>query len=107
MKATKEKDSPRYQSMSPESRENEAINSAMSLAERQILEGTASSQIITYFLKRGAEREREKLENEKLRNENKLLLAKVEALQTASISDEKYDKVIQAFKGYSGESYES
>ena len=75
----------------------------MTLAERQILEGTASSQIITYFLKRGAEREREKLENEKLRNENKLLLAKVEALQTASISDEKYDKVIAAFKGYSGE----
>lgn len=103
MKATKKKDLPRYQSMSPESRENEAINSAMTLAERQILEGTASSQIITYFLKRGAEREREKLENEKLRNENKLLLAKVEALQTASISDEKYDKVIATFKGYSGE----
>ena len=38
-------------SMSPEARENQVIAAAMNLAEEQILNGTASSQVITHFLK--------------------------------------------------------
>ena len=35
----------------PEGRENEMVSLAIDLAEKQIREGTASSQVITHFLK--------------------------------------------------------
>lgn len=88
--------------MSPEARENQVINSAMNLAEEQILNGTASSQIITYFLKQGAQRDKDKLEKEKLQNEISLLKAKVEALRSSAHVDELYNNAIEAMKQYSG-----
>ncbi len=36
----------------PEEREKQVINYAYELAEKQMLAGTASSQVITHFLKR-------------------------------------------------------
>ena len=42
----------------PEGRENQLISLAVNLAEKQLQEGTASSQVITHFLKLGTERER-------------------------------------------------
>lgn len=88
--------------MTPEGRENQVILAAMDLAERQILEGTASSQVISYFLKLGSQREREALEKEKLRNENKLLQAKVDALQQGIQMKELVEDAVNAFKSYSG-----
>lgn len=88
--------------MSPEARENQVINAAMNLAEQQILDGTASSAVITHFLKLGSQREKERLEKEKLENENILLKAKAEALKTASHMDELYTEAIAAMKRYSG-----
>lgn len=35
--------------LSPEARENQMIALAVDLAERQLIEGTASSQVITHF----------------------------------------------------------
>ena len=61
----------RRPAMSPDARENQMINLAVDLAEKQLEEGTASSQVITHFLKLGSSKER--LEREKLEEENKLL----------------------------------
>ena len=56
--------------LTPEARENQLISLAVDLAEKQLQEGTASSQVITHYLKLGSMRER--LEREKLEEENKI-----------------------------------
>lgn len=88
-----------------ESRENQMIDYAIDLAEKQLLEGTASSQVITHYLKLGTTRER--LEKEKLVKENELLKAKTEALQSAKRIEELYQEAMNAMKSYRGqEDYE-
>jgi hypothetical protein len=62
-----------------EARENQIISLAMDRAEEQIRNGTASSQVITHFLKLGSYKE--KLERQKLEEENKLLRAKTESIK--------------------------
>lgn len=84
----------------PDARENQLISSAIDLAEKQILEGTASSQVITHFLKLGSSKER--LEKEKLEKENELLRAKTEALESAKQTEQLYKQVIKAMNVYSG-----
>ena len=86
--------------LTPESRENQMISLAVDLAEKQLLEGTASSQVITHFLKLGSTKER--LEKEKLEEENKLLKARTEALQSSKRVEELYADAIAAMKRYSG-----
>lgn len=87
--------------LSIENREQQIGNAAMNLAEKQILEGTASSQVITYFLKTVSSRE--KLEIERLREENQKLRAQTEALQSAKRMEEMYADAMQAFRGYQGD----
>ena len=86
--------------LTPESKENQMISLAMDCAERQMLEGTASSQVITHFLKLGSERER--LEREKLEEENKLLRAKTKALEESAETKVVYEEVLRAMRDYSG-----
>lgn len=86
--------------LTPETKENQMISLAMDLAERQLIEGTASSQVINHFLKLGSTKER--LEKEKLLEENKLLKAKTESLQSAKRVEELYADAIAAMKRYSG-----
>lgn len=81
-------------------REQQLGNLAMNLAEQQLMDGTASSQVITYFLK--ASSTREKQERERLIEENKLLRAKTEALQATQDIKELYAEAIKVFKGYQG-----
>lgn len=90
--------------LSPEARENRLISLSMDLAEQQLLDGTASSQIIVHYLKAGLIKER--YEKEKLQNENELLKAKVEDLKSKKQSEEIYAEAIEAFKKYRGESYD-
>lgn len=59
----------------PEARENQLIAAAVDLAEKQIADGTASSQVITHFLKLGSTKEKMGLANQ-----NKLLAAKIEQM---------------------------
>ena len=87
--------------MTVEGRENQLISAAYALAERRILEGTASSQELTYFLKLGSSRTA--LENDKLREENKLLRAKTEALQAQVSNEALMEKALKAFRSYRGE----
>lgn len=86
--------------LTPEARENQMISLAVDLAERQLMEGTASSQVITHYLKLGTMKER--LEREKLEEENKLLRAKTEAMQSAKRVEELYANAISAMRRYSG-----
>ena len=48
----------RRTAMSVEARENQMIALAVDLAEKQLMEGTASSQVITHYLKLGSTKER-------------------------------------------------
>ena len=84
----------------PEARENQMIALAVDCAERQLLEGTASSQVITHYLKLGSSRER--LEREKLEEENKLLKARTKALESAEDVKVLYEQAIKSFQRYSG-----
>lgn len=83
-----------------ESREDQLISLAVDLAEQQILDGTASAQVITHFLKLGTTRE--KLEQEKISYENELLKARKDALASASNSEGLYKRALAAFSTYSG-----
>lgn len=87
--------------ISPEARENQMIALAVDLAEKQLMEGTASSQVITHFLKLGTTKA--ELEREKLASENELLRAKTEAIQSAKKVEELYANAISAMKIYSGQ----
>ena len=84
----------------PEGRENQLISLAIDLAEKQLQEGTASSQVITHFLKLGTERER--LEREKLEQENLLISEKINAIRAAERVEELYANAIAAMKSYGG-----
>ncbi|QJD49585.1 hypothetical protein HWD32_gp07 [Gordonia phage Secretariat] len=85
----------------PDSRENQLIAAAVDLAEKQIREGTVSSQVLTHYLKLGSSRER--LEQERLRNENKVLTAKAEAMASAKKVEELYGLALNAMRSYAGQ----
>ena len=92
---------PRRPALSPEARENQMISSAMDLAEKQLREGTASSQVITHFLKLATTKA--ELEKEKLARENELLRAKTESLQSTQRIEELYESAIKAMQRYGGQ----
>lgn len=96
-----EKPRKRKPATTPEAREAEITSLAYDLAERQIKEGTASSQVITHFIKAGSPREQ--FEQEKLRLENELLEAKREALESQKRVEELYKDAMRAFSSYSGQ----
>lgn len=84
--------------LSPEARENQLISLAVDLAEKQLIEGTASSQVITHYLKLATVKEQ--LEREKLAKENELLRAKTEAIQSAQRVEELYANALEAMRSY-------
>jgi hypothetical protein len=84
----------------PEGRENQLISRAIDLAEKQLIEGTASAQVLTHFLKMASTRE--KLEQERLQRENLLLSAKVEAIASTKRIEELYETALNAMRTYSG-----
>ncbi len=88
-----------------ENREKQLIDLAVDLAEKQLIEGTATSQVIVHYLKMGSTKER--LEKEKLKNENEVLKAKVEAYKSAKRVEELYENALKAMKEYSGNNDES
>lgn len=85
----------------PEARENQLIALAVDLAEKQLIEGTASSQVITHYLKLGSTKER--IEREILEKQKMLIEAKTESLQSTKRIEELYTNAINAMKNYSGQ----
>lgn len=82
----------------PEGRENQLVSLAVDLAESQLRDGTASAMVITHYLKLGSTREQ--LEQERLRNDNELLKAKVDTLANAANIEVLYKDAIEAITKY-------
>ena len=91
--------------LTPESRELQLIALAVDLAEQQLRDGTASSQVISHFLKLGSSRA--ELEREKLARVNELLRAKADSLQADQRKEEMFREAIEAMRRYQGVGGES
>lgn len=83
-----------------EEREDEMILLSMDLIKKRILAGTATSQESTHFAKLGSVKA--KLEMETIRQQNKLLAAKTEQLESAARMEEMYADALQAMSKYNG-----
>ena len=83
-----------------EAKEGQMISLAVDLAERQLREGTASSQVITHYLKLGSSKER--LEQEIMEVQKKLIEAKAESIHSAKRVEGLYAEALGAMKLYSG-----
>ena len=86
--------------LTPEADEQQMISLATDLAKRQMLDGTASSQVITHYLNLGSSKK--KLESEVMELQKELLKAKTEALRSTAVVEELYTKAIKAMRVYSG-----
>lgn len=86
--------------MDPQQREQQMIGLAMDLAQRQLEEGTATSQVITHFLQLATIQER--LKNEKLQSDLRVAEAKIKALEAQETGQELYSNALQAFRSYQG-----
>lgn len=83
---------------SREQQENRLVAHAMDAAEKRFDEGTASSQLIVHYLKLGTVRE--KLQLERMQNENLLLQAKIKAIEATQQKDVIFESVLSALKKY-------
>jgi hypothetical protein len=86
--------------LTPEAKENQMISLAVDLAERQLRDGTASSQVITHYLKLGSSKA--SLEQEILKAQKQLVEAKADNIKSAQRSEELYNKALTAMRLYSG-----
>jgi len=100
VKASRNAKTTRRVPLSPEARESQLISLAMDLAEQQLRDGTASSQVITEFLKRGSTKAQ--IEKELLEKQTELAAAKAESLKAAARMEELYEKAMKAMKRYGG-----
>lgn len=105
MSKDKKKPRKRAPATTEESREQQLVGLAVNLAEQQIIDGTASSQVITHFLKIGSSKE--KIQNDILLEEKKLIKARTEALESAKRVEELYKKALDAMRAYGGHGEES
>ena len=84
----------------PEMRENQLISLATDLAEKQLREGTASSQVIVHYLKLATAKE--KLEEQIMAKKAELITAQTESLQAAKRIEDLYENALIAMKQYGG-----
>ena len=87
--------------LTPEAREDQLIALATNLAEKQLMDGTASSQVITHYLKMGSTKER--IEREILKEQKEMIKAKTEALKSEKRIEELYAEALSAMRKYSGQ----
>lgn len=90
--------------LTPEARENQLIARAIDLAEKQLMEGTASSQVITHFLKLGSTKAQ--IEKRLLEKQCDLAAAKADSLKSQEHIEELCQKAVSAMKSYSGQEEE-
>lgn len=110
MPRTKKQDNPEAGSrlmrpaLTPRSREDQLIALATNVAEQKLRDGTASSQLITHYLRVAADREREELEKELLAEKKKLMEAKIKSLESERRIEELYLNAVNAMRTYTGQS---
>lgn len=83
----------------PEARENQMIALAVDLAERQLVEGTASAQVLTHYLKLGSSTE--KLEQKKKEMEVELMEARKQQIASQQRLEMLFEDAMSAFRQYS------
>ena len=88
----------------PEARENRLVSLAFDAAEQQLLDGTASSQVITQVLKLGSSTER--LNRQILELKKELIEEQTKSLRSQQRTEELFEKAMQAFARYSGKDNE-
>lgn len=81
-----------------EARENQMISLAIDLAEQQLRDGTASSQVITHYLKLGSTKER--IEKEILKKQKDLIEAKTDSIKSAKDIKKLYKDAVRAMSDY-------
>lgn len=86
--------------LTPEAREDQLISMAMDETEKRIRDGTASSQLLLEFVKRGSVKYRQ--ENEKLKKEVELLRAKTKAIDNLEDQKVLYEQALKAMRNYGG-----
>lgn len=91
---------PRRPALTPEARENQLISLAIDLVEQRLIDGTASSQETTHFLKLASTKA--KIEKEILLEQKKLIAAKTESLESAKELKDLYADALNAMREYSG-----
>lgn len=96
---------PMRPALTPEARENQLISLAIDLVEQRLLDGTASAQETTHFLKLASRKA--KLEVERAELENKLIEAKTQAINDQADMKTLYKDAIAAMRRYSGHADES
>ena len=82
----------------PEVKEKQMINLAVDLAEKQLRDGTASSAVITHYLKLASSREQ--IEREMMINQSKLVAAKADQIAFGKETEVTNQSVLEALKGY-------
>ena len=90
----------RQPATTPDAREQQLIALAVEVAEEQMLARTASSQVITHYLKLGSTTEQ--LQKEKIRHDNLMLEAKIEELKSRTSGEDLVKQVLAKMKEYSG-----
>ena len=85
--------------LTPEAREKQLIALAIDVAEEQMR--TASSQVISHFLKLGSTRAQ--IEKELLEKQRDLAAAKAEAIESSAKMEDLYLKAAKAMKSYQGQ----
>lgn len=93
--------STRRRATTPEGREAQMVALAVDVAEQQMRNGTASSQVISHYLKLGSTRER--LEQQRLMREVDLLEKKAEGMESAKRVEAMYEEALRAMRSYQGE----
>lgn len=94
----------RAPALSSEEKENRLIALAWDEAEKRLLDGTASNQLICQLIKVGSTRER--LEKDILRQQKDLMEAKTDAIKSAKHVEELYANALSAMQSYSGQPVE-
>ena len=84
----------------PEARENQLVNLAVDLAERQLIDGTASAQVISHYLRAGSTREY--LEKQRLAMDVELMEAKKKVIAQGDRMEMLVQHAIDAMRGYQG-----
>lgn len=87
--------------LTPEAEEAQMIALATNLVKQRLINGTASSQETTHFLRLGSTKA--KLEKKILEQEVELKAAKTESIKASQRSEELYREAIKAFRSYSGQ----
>lgn len=86
--------------LTPDAEEKQLISLAMERAKEQLINGTASSQVITHFLKLGSSKEQ--LEKELLAQQTELAAAKSKQLRDTEKIERLYNDAMKAMSEYSG-----